>query len=120
MTGKNDTSPDRLFVPLNSDPYRGFESGGKTAEFRGVNSKFNIDTVFVGRTVELRRGYSTDDSLWGEITAVDTGTTIESLVCKWFSELQYKNRTKEEMIQSVKNQLSDYDEFIIFKLELTD
>lgn len=115
---QSETPTDRLFVPLNSDPYYGFESGAKTVEFRGMNSKFNTDTVVAGRVVELRRGYSTDDSLWGEIVTVDTGTDIETLVEKWFSELQYKNRSKDEIIASVEKQLADYDEFIVFEINL--
>lgn len=68
---------DRLFVPLATEPYRWFESGQKTWELRVLRRQFNLMSVRVGRRVELRRGYSTGDSLWGEITAVQTDTKLE-------------------------------------------
>lgn len=62
--------PDRLFVPLNTEPYRWFEAGEKDVELRGVDDRFNAKTVYSGRRAELRRGYSTDDSLWGTVQSV--------------------------------------------------
>lgn len=70
---------DRLFVPLSTEPYRWFESGQKTWELRLLRRQFNLVAVRVGRRVELRRGYSTGESLWGEITAVRTDTELEWL-----------------------------------------
>jgi hypothetical protein len=61
---------DRLFVPLASDPFRWFASGDKTWELRAMRGQYNAKNVRVGRRVELRRGYSTPDSLWGTIEAV--------------------------------------------------
>lgn len=122
MTESNQSpaETDRLFVPLSSEPWYAFKRGEKAAEFRGVNDQFNRETVFEGRPVELRRGYSTDDSLWGTITDVDVGSEIDSLVVEWFDALQYDDRSLDEVMASVREFVGDYDEFIVFAVELDD
>lgn len=109
---------DRLFVPLNSEPWRAFERGEKRAEFRGVNGQFNTDTVWEGRAVELRRGYSTDDSLWGTITDVSTGTDLGELVQEHADALQYGGRSLGEVAYSANQLVGDYEEYIVFGVEL--
>ena len=119
----NDTSTDdteRLFVPLNSEPWYAFESGEKRAEFRGVNNQFNRDTVFEGRTVELRRGYSTEDSLWGTITEVSVDDSLGDLVQKHAEALQYGEKSLGEVAYSANELVGDYDEYIVFEVELAD
>ena len=61
---------DRLFVPLNKRWYDLFLSGKKKWEIRGVRPGFNTKTVYVGRRVELRRGYAKEGALWGTIVDV--------------------------------------------------
>lgn len=118
MSVKGEEQQERLFVPLNSEPWRAFERGEKGAEFRGVNNQFNRDTVVVGRTVELRRGYSTDDSLWGVITEVEVDNNLGDLVEGWFDDLQYGNRSLGEVAHSVNEQVGDYDEYIVFGVSI--
>lgn len=50
----------QLFLPLNTLWYNLFKSGQKTWELRGITSRFNEDTITLGRKVEMRRGYSYD------------------------------------------------------------
>ena len=64
---------DRLFVPLAERPYRWFESGLKTWELRTMGRRFNARHIRIGRVVELRRGYSTPDSLWGTVIEGEHG-----------------------------------------------
>lgn len=105
---------DRLFVPLNSEPWWAFERGEKTAEFRGVNPQFNPDTVYEGRDAELRRGYSTNDRLFGEITEVDVGDHLGDMVERHFDALQYGGRTMGEVAYNANQLVGDYDEYIVF------
>lgn len=109
---------DRLFVPLNTNPWNAFNNGEKTAELRGVNNQYNTTTVTEGRTTELRRGYSTNDTLWGEIQTVETSTDLEELVTDWFTHLQYNNRTLSETLASAHDLVGRYDEYIIFEVRL--
>jgi len=105
---------DRLFVPLNTKHYRAFADGSKTWELRGVNNQFNENTVRVGRTVELRRGYSTDDSLWGVIRAVETFSSVDALVEGFPYEHILPGADEAEFRASVSDLLDQYDEFIVF------
>ena len=73
----------RLFVPLCSDPFKWFKSGKKTWELRRMRGQFTLKTVTYGRPVELRRGYSTPDSLFGTVGAI----LIESSLRNWFHSI---------------------------------
>lgn len=110
------TSEDRLFVPLKSIHYERFESGSKEWELRGINPQFNPDTVYEGRTVELRRGYSTDDSLWGEIQLVETYDSLEEIPRNIQRGI---NPTvgRTEFVKHARGLLGDYDRFIAFRPE---
>lgn len=109
---------DRLFVPLNSGPWHAFDRGEKTAEFRGVNNQFNPDTVYEGRTVELRRGYSTDDSLWGTITDVDVDDRLGTLVQKHEESLRHSGKSLAQVAYSATELVGDYEEYIVFEVDL--
>lgn len=69
---------ERLFVPLATAPYRWFESGKKTWELRVKRGQYNTKNVRVGRPVELRRGYSTPDSIMGTIAEVVEAENIRA------------------------------------------
>lgn len=70
---------DRLFVPLNKKWYNLFLSGDKTWEIRAISSRFNTDTVKIGRRVELRNGYQKKGALVGKISNVITAYNIFKL-----------------------------------------
>lgn len=60
---------ERIFVPLASDPFWRFKRGSKGVEVRALDSPvaravLNHD---MGTPVNLRRGYSTPDNLWGRL-----------------------------------------------------
>lgn len=70
----------RLFVPLSTEPYRWFEDGSKSWELRRERGAFSEKHLVKGRLVELRRGYSTRDSLYGSIGSVIGGNDIRSVL----------------------------------------
>lgn len=109
------SSGDRLFVPLKTEHYRNFEQGDKRWELRGVNDQYNCETVRLGRTVELRRGYSTGDSLWGEITARDTFRDLHSV--EYYQQIT-PGKSKAEFLQSAEELLGQYEEYIAFRVAL--
>lgn len=111
---------DRLFVPLQTEHYRAFESGGKTWELRGQNPQFNQKTVQTGRTVELRRGYSTDESLWGMISDVRTFESVDEIVDDFPFEKIRPGASSAEFRDSVHDLLGQYDSFIAFEVTLTE
>ena len=108
---------DRLFVPLKTEHFRNFESGEKTWELRGVNNQFNEETVVPGRTVELRRGYSTDDSIWGEVAEVRTYESISAVADDLPHQRILPGATREEFQQSAAALLSGYDQYIAFQVD---
>lgn len=69
----------RLFVPLSNGPYSWFQSGMKKWELRKYGRQYTEKHVYVGRAVELRRGYSNPmDALWGEIEMVEFSNNLIS------------------------------------------
>lgn len=112
---------DRLFVPLNTRPYRHFESGEKDIELRGYSDRFNMQTVVIGRRVELRRGYSTDDSLWGTIESV---WTIPALgpgdeLMPWLDHQRILPEvTEEEFLAEMDDLLGQYGRWIGFSVSI--
>jgi len=80
------TSTPRLFVPLASEPFRWFADGQKRWELRRYGRQYTERNVWVGRRVELRRGYSTDESLRGVIVETMRSASIREL----FAKVDYK------------------------------
>jgi len=61
--------PDRIFVPLATEPYRWFASGRKHWELRRLGRQYTPRHLIPGRRVELRRGYcDKHTALWGTLT----------------------------------------------------
>jgi ASC-1-like (ASCH) protein len=78
---------DRLFVPLSSEPYRWFKSGQKKWELRRLGRQYTLKNVVIGRAVELRKGYSTKESLWGKVIDVKVFGSIKEV----FETIEYKD-----------------------------
>lgn len=76
---------DRLFVPLSSNPYDWFEGGKKEWELRKYGRQYNELHVRVGRLVELSKGYSSKNRLWGLITDIIRGKNLEEI----FAQVHY-------------------------------
>lgn len=55
-------------------------------ELRRFGRRFNDKQLRIGRTVELRRGYSTPDSIWGEIANV----IIADNITEFFKKVPFK------------------------------
>ncbi len=70
---------NRLFVPLNSEAFSWFKLG-KTWEVRTMKGQYNLTNIKVGRKVELRRGYNSNDSLWGTISEVKVFENAQDLL----------------------------------------
>lgn len=115
IASEGDVVDDRLFVPLMTEHYRNFESGTKTIELRGINPQFNEETVVVGRPVELRRGYSTDDSLWGEIAKVWTFEALADIPKRLDHTAIHPSVTQAEFLDSAAQLLGDYERYIAFQ-----
>lgn len=111
---------NRLFTPLESRHYRNFESGGKTWELRGINHQFNETTVVPGRIVELRRGYSTNDSLWGVITDVETFDSLNAVPDTIPVEQIHPGANRDEFLRSARQIIGEYDEFIAFHVDILE
>lgn len=111
-----DNNIDRLFVPLETEHYLNFENGLKDTELRGYSDRFNMRTVVPGRKVELRRGYSTPDSLYGRIGHVRVFEHISNISEKMDHTRILPGSTREEFEVSAKELLSDYNLYIAFSV----
>jgi hypothetical protein len=83
---EGDSSTRRLFVPLASEPFRWFTEGQKQWELRKYGRQYTERHVWVGRRIELRRGYSSKESLWGVIME----TVHTANVRDFFGKVNYK------------------------------
>lgn len=115
------TGSDRLFVPLKGEHYRAFEAGEKDIELRGINDQFNPDTVTPGRRVELRRGYSTPDSLWGTIGRPVHIINDYGYIADLLDHQRILPDSPRSVFEySVEEMLGDYDRWIAFIVDLDD
>lgn len=109
---------NRLFVPLNGEHYENFASGEKDTELRGYSDQYNMKTVYPGRTVELRRGYSTGDSLWGVIAHVNHFEHLSNIPEEMDHRRILPDSTKEEFLDSASRLLNGYSTYIAFKVRI--
>ncbi len=56
-----------IFIPLIAEYFFAFKNGTKTAEYRRPEGQFSPENCTVGKRVNLRRGYSTNDNLYGTV-----------------------------------------------------
>jgi uncharacterized phage protein (TIGR01671 family) len=56
-----------LFIPLNTEYYKAFESGEKTEELRRYGPRWNERTCVVGRRATLSKGYGKQNRLSGYV-----------------------------------------------------
>jgi hypothetical protein len=107
---------ERLFVPLSKEPYRDFLLNGKEVEIRKYGRSFTEKTVFPGRRIELRLGYSGKSAIWGNINEVIVGTLediFNIMICKSRArvKMQKRNFRKYELLGSS-------DKYIGFSVKL--
>jgi ASC-1-like (ASCH) protein len=106
---------DRLFVPLNTEPFEDFKHNGKTFELRSYGRQYTEKHVYTGRKVEVRKGYS-GESLWGIIGKVETGTLEEILNKISYKEITPKAKTVEESKKMINEVLGCKDKYIAFEV----
>lgn len=77
---------DRLFVPLSSEAYSWFIENSKEWEVRNYKGPFTLKNVYIGKKVELRKGYADQkSSIWGIVEDVKRFRSINDL----FSAINY-------------------------------
>jgi hypothetical protein len=108
---------DRLFVPLNKHWYDMFKSGAKEWEVRGLCSRFNRQTVRVGRLVELRRGYMKEGALWGRIINEFITDNIYNIPID-IAVKTFPISSDSPLWEEILKYNLKYSEFIVFKIEL--
>jgi ASC-1-like (ASCH) protein len=85
---KETSSRKRLFVPLSTEPFLWFQSGKKRWELRKYGRQYTEQHITLGRTVELRKGYSRkEDSIWGIVSSVERAHGLE----EFFRNVPYKD-----------------------------
>lgn len=129
MKSSQQASQDRLFVPLNADPYEWFASGQKDTELRGYTPRFNMETVVPGRPVQLVKGYNpANGDLWGRVEHVQTfpyhGYSDDKIVALP-EDYDYRRinptvETEAAFQQSVADILGKYACYIAFQVNLGD
>jgi hypothetical protein len=111
-------SEDRLFVPLNKKWYDLFKAGKKLWEIRAVSPRFNHKTVYTGRAVELRRGYTVKGALWGRIIDVAEMRDIYHLPKQILAEALPIDKSEKALWNEINSYNTKYDNFIAFKVKL--
>ncbi len=107
--------PDRLFVPLTTQAFEDFSLRGKKVEVRKVMPNFSPKTVYEGRPVELRKGYS-GESMWGVIGTVVIGTLSDVIRAFPLKEVEPRFSTYEEAIQDNQELLGIASAYIAFHI----
>lgn len=110
---------NRLFVPLKTEPFNWFKSGKKKYELRNQVGQYNKNQIITGRKVELRRGYSTNDKLFGTIGKVIWCENINDV----FNQINYSeilpNASNLELAKKeIYKMLKDDVEFVAFEVIL--
>lgn len=112
---------DRLFVPLSTRPYRWFKQGRKKWELRTRGGNFTTNTVYFNRHVELRKGYSSSESVWGKIKYTLFGDTIEEILDEIpFYEIIPEASSRSEAINEIRSILDtaiDNGSYIAFRVD---
>lgn len=115
---------DRLFLPLNAMAYEWFESGRKQWELRrlGSTAQFTPKHVYKKRSVEIRKGYNSKESLWGTIEDVYIGNSLQdvfrhvpyNLIIPSANSLNDAIKTSKEILNLKTNE----NRFITFKIKI--
>lgn len=106
---------DRLFVPLNTEPFEDFKHNGKTFELRSYGRQYTEKHVYTGRRVEVRKGYS-GESLWGTIGKVETGTLEEILTQVSYKLITPKAKNSTESKKMINKVLGCKNKYIAFEV----
>jgi hypothetical protein len=111
--------PDRLFVPLGTQPFAWFSSGRKQWELRRYGRQYTDKHVVSGRKVELRRGYSSGHALWGRIGRVIRAENLNTFFAIVpFNKVIPVASSLKDAIETAKNimQVTESDSIIGFEV----
>jgi len=106
---------DRLFIPLKKEFFDKYWAGAKTVELRGYDCNFNEKTVYPGRAVELRNGYS-GQALWGKVGEVATGNILEVLAKFYYKEILPCSRTLDDAKKTIEHLITEKEKYIAFEI----
>ena len=111
---------DRLFVPLITEHWDAFDIGTKGWEVRNAVGNFAPKFVRLDRKVELRKGYSKGNSIWGEIHDVAVFDTVEDVLEQVpFHRILPNARSKREAVKIITDLLGTEHKKIAFRPQLT-
>jgi len=108
---------NRLFVPLNTDPFEDFKYRGKRYELRWYGRQFIEKNLIPGRLVELRKGYS-GERLHGTI-----GTCVIGSLEYIFEQIPLhlitpRKSSKEEALIHAKQFMKPAEKYVAFEVIL--
>lgn len=104
----------RLFIPLSAGPYEDFLCGRKRFEVRMHGTRYNEETVYEGRPVELRKGYS-GPSLHGKVGRVVTGSIEDILTELGLEQVHPRFATAEAAIADIRRMMPGAEKYIAFE-----
>jgi hypothetical protein len=113
--------PDRVFVPLATEPFRWFASGRKRWELRRLGRQYTPKHLVPGRRVELRRGYSNKNTaLWGTLAEIREAKNI----ARFFDDVDFRHvipdaSDREDAVRTATQILGDDETPVIgFRVEV--
>jgi len=109
---------ERLFVPLSKQPYLDFSLNGKEVEIRKYGRNFTEKTVFSGRRIELRLGYSGKSAIWGNIEEVIVGSLDDIFKHYELANVEPGANSKEDAISENIQLLGPSDKYIGFSIKV--
>lgn len=110
---------DRIFVPLVTEAFDWFKSGEKEWELRGYGGQWTEKHLRPGRRVELRKGYSSPDRIWGKLTEVVAADSIQEMYDKVpFKKVVPVAKTKAEAIQIANHIMGKKERYIAFRVSI--
>jgi hypothetical protein len=108
----------RLFVPLTTESFLDFKLHGKQYEVRACEGNYSEKYVFLGRPVELRKGYS-GESLKGVIGDIIIGSHLEQILGLIDYKLaEPRANSIDEAVRENKKILGEKPKYVAFQVLL--
>ena len=85
-------------------------------ELRGYGGQYTEKHVYTGRDVELRRGYTEGDSLWGKVGKVTIGSLDSILRSVPYTSIIPTATSKKEMKRICAEIMGVKEKYIAFKV----
>ena len=110
-------NPERLFVPLATEPFIDFRDRGKEVEVRKNGHQYTIKTIIDGRLVELRLGYSGKESIWGNIGQIVVGSWEDIFEIFELMRVEPRFTTTKDAIKDNEALFGKHQELIAFEVK---